>query len=120
MKYLLPLKFVITLKYKGSIRNIIYYVGDGNVFIPPEIEEAKNNNTLDCIWWSMSYLKKSTIEYLRPNHIIVHHTCLEGQLVNFIVDKIVNTIRVDPWANKCSIQDCILTVYVSNNTDIIS
>ena len=114
------MKFVITLKYKGSIRNIIYYVGYGNVFIPPEIEEAKNNNTLDCIWWSMSYLKKSTIDYLRPKHIIVHHTRLEGQLVNFIVDKIVNTIRVDPWANKCSIQDCILTVYVSNNTDIIS
>lgn len=114
-------KFIINMKYKNVVRNIIYYVGDGNVFIPPEIEDAKNNNTLDSIWLSMSYLSKSTIDYLRPRHIIVFHTHLRGQLVNFTVNKIINTIRIDPFEDVIYVyNDCVLEVYVPKNTDIIS
>jgi hypothetical protein len=102
-------KFMMTMQYKNEVKTIIYYVGDGNVFIPPEIKVA--NNTIDCLWLSMSYIKKSTIDFLQPKYIVEHHTKLDGQLVDFTVDRIINTIRIDPFVDAINIDHVILTLY---------
>ena len=99
------------LSYKNIVRNIIYYVADGNTFVPPEIEDAKNNNTLDCIWWSMSCISKQTIEYLRPNYLITFNTRLDAKPEEYILRENVNTIRIWPYANKINIQDAVFHVF---------
>lgn len=96
-------KFEISLKYNNKIRTIIYYVGDGNEFIPPEIQISRENNTLDCIWWSMSDLKKSTIDYLQPKHLITFSTRLDEKPENYIFIRDTNTIRICPWSQKIKI-----------------
>jgi hypothetical protein len=95
-------KFIMTIKYKNVLRNIIYYVGDGNKFTPPEIEFAKNK--LDCIWWSMSYLNKSTIDYLKPKHIVVYNTRIEeNQLSDYKLGSIIDSFRISPFSKKLDI-----------------
>lgn len=110
-------KFIMTIKYKNVLRNIIYYVGDGNNFTPPEIELSKNN-TLDCIWWSMSTLNKSTIDYLQPKYIVVYNTRIEDQLSDYKISRIIDSVRISPFSKKLDISfDDKYEIYQINNNN---